>query len=127
MAKKKIDKNNYHTAFVVVGVIGIFLFILFLIAFIQAIHYYGEYKYQKAKADYFENKSKETYEWKIEKIYDEENCWEITCECAKNTTTPCMAYCYECKEEIKLKTKVNIECKSCVTKNCTWNTTGKTC
>ena len=25
------------------------------------------------------------------------NCTRIECECAKNTTTPCMAYCVECR------------------------------
>ena len=44
---------------------------------------------------------RDNYQWKINKIYDEENCWEITCECAKNTSTPCMAFCWECEEDIK--------------------------
>lgn len=25
-------------------------------------------------------------------------CHQVTCECAKNTKTPCMAYCMECEE-----------------------------
>jgi hypothetical protein len=28
------------------------------------------------------------------------SCWEVTCECAKNTSTPCMDYCFKCKEEV---------------------------
>ena len=28
------------------------------------------------------------------------DCWEVTCGCAKNTSTPCLAYCFECKDEI---------------------------
>lgn len=28
------------------------------------------------------------------------NCTEIVCECAKNTTTPCMALCFVCPREI---------------------------
>ncbi|MHA1395401.1 MAG: hypothetical protein ACTSRZ_18000 [Promethearchaeota archaeon] len=27
---------------------------------------------------------------------DLESCWEVTCPCAKNTTTPCMVKCFEC-------------------------------
>ena len=26
-------------------------------------------------------------------------CWEVICDCAKNTTIPCMAYCFECRED----------------------------
>lgn len=27
---------------------------------------------------------------------DYDKCKEVTCACAKNTTTPCMAQCYQC-------------------------------
>jgi hypothetical protein len=33
-------------------------------------------------------------------IINKEYCWEVTCNCAKNTSTPCMAYCFECKDEV---------------------------
>jgi len=29
---------------------------------------------------------------------DLEKCYEITCDCAKNTSTPCMMYCMRCEE-----------------------------
>lgn len=29
-----------------------------------------------------------------------ETCWETTCPCAENTSTPCMVMCYECEESI---------------------------
>jgi len=37
-------------------------------------------------------------------IIGNQTCYEITCECAKNTNTPCMAFCVEC-EELNLITK----------------------
>jgi len=33
-------------------------------------------------------------------IINGKDCWEVTCNCAKNTQTPCLAYCFECKEGI---------------------------
>ena len=36
-------------------------------------------------------------EWKYITMYNA-TCHQITCECAKNTTTPCMAYCLECED-----------------------------
>jgi len=35
-----------------------------------------------------------TYEVKLR----DKNCYPVQCECAKNTTTPCMVTCMECKE-----------------------------
>jgi len=42
-------------------------------------------------------------EWKYWMIINS-TCHKVECECAKNTPTPCMAYCMEC-ETIKEKVK----------------------
>jgi len=31
-----------------------------------------------------------------DKSFNLSNCEVVTCDCAKNTTTPCMAMCYDC-------------------------------
>jgi len=35
--------------------------------------------------------------YSIDLTINNERCYRITCECAKNTTTPCMAYCMRCE------------------------------
>ncbi len=45
----------------------------------------------------------EVCEWKSISYNIPKLCEEVVCDCAKNTTNPCMAYCFYCPNEIMIE------------------------